>query len=168
MGLHSLTSYSMADRLQSQLDETRRPRSSSPASSSLLHATTSPRLHSSKMGAPTLPSRPVLLNYEIREQLASGGMSTVYRALHLQTRSLGAIKIVPLRFSAPAQELKEEERIKAKQVMREMRIQETLSGCDMVLRLWGGEWRKEEGTGVIKWPEGLWMLLDLGERAPND
>ena len=112
------------------------------------------------MGAPAVSfsqsQSPVLLNYRIREQLATGGMSTVYRAKHLVRPDFVAIKIVPLKLTSPSPA----DTVKAKTVLREMRIHETLK-CDQVLQLMGGECRGSQGM----YAEGLWMLLELGESS---
>ncbi|ORY86703.1 kinase-like domain-containing protein [Leucosporidium creatinivorum] len=98
-----------------------------------------------------LPPPPTLFSYTIREQLATGGQATVYRARH-PNGNLAAIKIVSLDLSQPSAQ------VKGKAVLREMRIHETLKH-NAVLEMIGGEMR-EGGAG---WPAGLWLLLALAD-----
>lgn len=59
---------------------------------------------------------------------------------------------------------------KAKQLVREMRIHETLQHRN-ILRLFGGETRDEctvraaSGGAETTWPSGLYMVLDLGQSS---
>ncbi|GAA5860103.1 hypothetical protein JCM8547_009178 [Rhodosporidiobolus lusitaniae] len=114
-----------------------------------------------------LPSFPPLLGYTPREHLASGGQSTVYRALNPTSNHLAAIKIVPLHLS-PSQQEQQAVQAKAKQLVREMRIHETLKHRN-ILRLFGGETREGcsvemgERKSTMDWPPGLYMLLDLAD-----
>ncbi|GAA5841399.1 hypothetical protein JCM11251_006177 [Rhodosporidiobolus azoricus] len=115
---------------------------------------------------PVLPSFPPLLGYTPREFIASGGQSSVYRALNPAKDHLAALKVVPLVVSASAREAAAVQ-AKAKQLVREMRIHETLKHRN-ILRLFGGETR--EGCEVeveekkrATWPAGLYMLLDLAD-----
>ncbi|GAA5956365.1 hypothetical protein JCM10213_000553 [Rhodosporidiobolus nylandii] len=114
--------------------------------------------------APTLPSFPPLLGYLPREHLAQGGQSSVYRALNPKTDHLAAIKVVPLQLNAGEQAAAVQ--AKAKQLVREMRIHETLQHRN-VLRLFGGETREEcevqQGMQRRQWPAGLYMVLDLAD-----
>lgn len=118
------------------------------------------------MPAPVLSSFPPLLDFIPREFLASGGQSTVWRALNTRTDQLAAIKVVPLALSAEQRDAAAVQ-AKAKQLVREMRIHETLQHRS-ILRLFGGETREEcevEGGGKrgrVNWPAGLYMVLDLG------
>lgn len=128
----------------------------------------------------TVPAFPPLLGYVPREYLAQGGQSIVYRALNHATNHLAALKVVPLdpaAASRPAQpgaaesaELSPAMQQKAKQLVREMRIHETLDHKN-ILRLFGGETRHacvvetEKGT-TTAWPTGLYMVLDLGQSRP--
>lgn len=97
------------------------------------------------MAAPT-----VLGSYTIREHIASGGNAQVYRALHAVTGRLVAIKVIPLQSGSD---------VEAKKVLREIRIHETLKH-PAVLELVGGESKLRSPDGV--WPEGLYIVLDLG------
>jgi serine/threonine protein kinase len=104
------------------------------------------------MSAPTSSSSvPTVLGYSIREHIASGGMSQVYRALNPITNHLVAIKVIPLDSKAVNAEAE------GKKVVREIRIHEVLKHAS-ILQLIGGESR--EGRGI--WPEGLYIVLDLG------
>ena len=94
----------------------------------------------------------VLGSYVIRELIASGGMSQVYRALHSSSDRLVAVKVVPLDSTAPDAE------IQGKKMLREIRIHETLKHPN-ILELIGGESKRAEG----RWPEGLYIVLDLGQ-----
>lgn len=123
----------------------------------------------------TVPAFPPLLGYVPREYLAQGGQSIVYRALNHATNHLAALKVVPLDPAAPqagtghaeSAELSPAMQQKAKQLVREMRIHETLDHKN-ILRLFGGETRHacvvetEKGT-TTAWPTGLYMVLDLGQ-----
>ncbi|BGP57421.1 Chk1 protein kinase [Rhodotorula sphaerocarpa] len=118
-------------------------------------------------------SFPPLLGYVPREHIASGGQSSVFRALNPSTNHLAAIKVVPLNLprSDPAAAaaggggMDPAVAQKAKQLVREMRIHETLDHRN-ILRLFGGETRdechvrSERGTET-SWPSGLYMVLDL-------
>lgn len=111
------------------------------------------------------PSFPPLMGYIPREHIASGGQSSVWRALNLSTEHHAAMKVVPLRISAASSDA--QTAAKAKQLVREMRIHETLQHRN-ILRLFGGETREDctvraENGGETTWPSGLYMLLDLGE-----
>lgn len=119
-----------------------------------------------------LPSFPPLLGYVPREHLASGGQSSVYRALNADSDHLAAIKVVPLRLPAGGgaeggtASMDPQVAAKAKQLVREMRIHETLQHRN-ILRLFGGETREECAVkaysgGEQHWPAGLYMVLDLG------
>ncbi|GAA5907845.1 hypothetical protein JCM6882_004572 [Rhodosporidiobolus microsporus] len=122
------------------------------------------------MAPQLLASFPPLLGYLPREHLASGGQSSVYRALNPSTDHLAALKVVPLVLSASSPDPERERaavQAKAKQLVREMRIHETLKHRN-VLRLFGGETREEceveSGKGRrVGWPAGLYMLLDLAD-----
>ena len=123
----------------------------------------------------TVPAFPPLLGYVPREYLAQGGQSIVYRALNHATNHLAALKVVPLDPAAASRpggqaesaELSPAMQQKAKQLVREMRIHETLDHKN-ILRLFGGETRQacvvetEKGT-TTAWPTGLYMVLDLGQ-----
>lgn len=105
------------------------------------------------------------MGYIPREHIASGGQSSVWRALNLSTEHHAAMKVVPLRISAASSDA--QTAAKAKQLVREMRIHETLQHRN-ILRLFGGETREDctvraENGGETTWPSGLYMLLDLGE-----
>jgi len=109
-----------------------------------------------------VPSFPPLLGYVPRDFIGQGGQSTIYRALNLSTNLFAALKVVPFSLHHQ-QELQQ----KQKQLVREMRIHETLKHRN-VLRLFGGETRQAcmvERRGGMKteWPMGLYMVLDLGE-----
>ncbi|GAA5985036.1 hypothetical protein JCM10908_002497 [Rhodotorula pacifica] len=118
---------------------------------------------------------PPLLGYVPREYLAQGGQSIVYRALNEQHNHLAAIKVVPLSTSngtsnptaTATGELSPAMQQKAKQLVREMRIHETLDHRN-ILKLFGGETRgacvvqTERGTETA-WPTGLYMVLDLAD-----
>ena len=93
----------------------------------------------------------VLGSYKIREHIASGGMSQVYRALHSSTDRLVAVKVVPLESS---------DEIQGKKMLREIRIHETLKHQN-ILELIGGESKGRSADG--RWPEGLYIVLDLGQ-----
>lgn len=90
--------------------------------------------------------------YSIREHIASGGMSQVYRALNSSTGRLAAIKVIPLDSKATNAVAE------GKKMIREMRIHEILKHAN-VLEMIGGEPRGAAGI----WPEGLYIVLDLGE-----
>ncbi|GAA5986515.1 hypothetical protein JCM11641_005225 [Rhodosporidiobolus odoratus] len=125
-----------------------------------------------------LASFPPLLGYVPREHLAQGGQSTVYRALNPQLGEFAALKVVPLSITSQAEQAAVQ--AKAKQLVREMRIHETLQHRS-ILRLFGGETRDEcecqigadeKTTGggeqktsrrprTMRWPAGLYMILDL-------
>ncbi|GJN93388.1 hypothetical protein Rhopal_006442-T1 [Rhodotorula paludigena] len=120
-----------------------------------------------------LPSFPPLLGYVPREHLASGGQSSVYRALNADSDHLAAIKVVPLRLPAGrgaergTASMDPQVAAKAKQLVREMRIHETLQHRN-ILRLFGGETREECAVkaysgGEQHWPAGLYMVLDLAD-----
>ncbi|BGP50608.1 Chk1 protein kinase [Rhodotorula kratochvilovae] len=119
-----------------------------------------------------VPSFPPLLGYIPREHLASGGQSAVYRALNPSTDHLAAIKVVPLRVPAGTAQggtaaMDPAVAAKAKQLVREMRIHETLHHRN-ILRLFGGETRDEctvraTSGGETTWPSGLYMVLDLAD-----
>lgn len=124
-----------------------------------------------------IASFPPLLGFVPREHLASGGQSAVYRALNPSTDQLAAIKVVPLRVPPGAAAaaaggtaaMDPATAAKAKQLVREMRIHETLHHRN-ILRLFGGETRDEctvraTAGGETTWPSGLYMVLDLG--APS-
>lgn len=130
----------------------------------------------------TVPAFPPLLGYVPREYLAQGGQSIVYRALNHATNHLAALKVVPLDPAAASSrkpqtdqaesaELSPAMQQKAKQLVREMRIHETLDHRN-ILRLFGGETRQacvvetEKGT-TTAWPTGLYMVLDLGQSRPH-
>ncbi|GAA6036460.1 hypothetical protein JCM8097_003518 [Rhodosporidiobolus ruineniae] len=121
------------------------------------------------MAVTTVPSFPPLLGYVPREFLAQGGQSSVYRALNPTTNYLAAIKVVPLALS-PSQASSEREQAavqaKAKQLVREMRIHETLQHRN-ILRLFGGETRDacevQDEQRRMAWPAGLYMVLDLAD-----
>lgn len=100
---------------------------------------------------PSRPQRPTLFSYTIREQIAAGGMSTVYRARH-PNGNLAAIKVVQLDLNSAAAQSQ------GKAILREMRIHETLKH-QAVLEMIGGEMREQAGA----WPSGLYLLLALGE-----
>ncbi|BGO94236.1 hypothetical protein NBRC10512_006870 [Rhodotorula toruloides] len=111
------------------------------------------------------PSFPPLMGYIPREHIASGGQSSVWRALNLSTEHHAAMKVVPLRISAASSDA--QTAAKAKQLVREMRIHETLQHRN-ILRLFGGETREDctvraENGGETTWPSGLYMLLDLAD-----
>ena len=127
----------------------------------------------------TVPAFPPLLGYVPREYLAQGGQSIVYRALNHATNHLAALKVVPLDSAAASRpgtgaaesaELSPAMQQKAKQLVREMRIHETLDHKN-ILRLFGGGTRQactvetEKGT-TTAWPTGLYMVLDLGQPRP--
>jgi len=98
-------------------------------------------------------SGPLVLNrFSFREEIAQGSTASVWRAKAVDDGSLVAIKIVELDFQDPSQQTR------AKQVVREVRIHETLKH-QAVLSLIGGETRAREG----QWPGGLYMALELGE-----
>lgn len=119
-------------------------------------------------------SFPPLLGYVPREHIASGGQSSVFRALNPASNHLAAIKVVPLNLPA-SQEAANGGTAgvmgpaiaqKAKQLVREMRIHETLDHKN-ILRLFGGETREPctvqtERGARMDWPGGLYMVLDLG------
>ncbi|GAA6025457.1 hypothetical protein JCM10207_005732 [Rhodosporidiobolus poonsookiae] len=117
-----------------------------------------------------LPSFPPLLGYLPREHIASGGQSSVYRALNPTTEHLAALKVVPLVVTQASEAAAIQ--AKAKQLVREMRIHETLQHRN-ILRLFGGETRegcevelpREKGRRPkrVDWPSGLYMLLDLAD-----
>ncbi|GAA5878016.1 hypothetical protein JCM3774_005981 [Rhodotorula dairenensis] len=121
----------------------------------------------------TVPAFPPLLGYVPREYLAQGGQSIVYRALNHSTNHLAALKVVPLDAAAKATaasasaDLSPAMQQKAKQLVREMRIHETLDHKN-ILRLFGGETRQgcvvqtDKGT-TTAWPTGLYMVLDLAD-----
>lgn len=126
------------------------------------------------MPTQVLASFPPLLGYLPREHIASGGQSNVYRALNPKTDQLAALKVVPLVLGTAGERDAAAVQAKAKQLVREMRIHETLQHRN-ILRLFGGETR--EGCEVlvggggssmgdpgrtIAWPAGLYMVLDLG------
>lgn len=127
----------------------------------------------------TVPAFPPLLGYVPREYLAQGGQSIVYRALNHATNHLAALKVVPLDPAAASRpgtgqaesaELSPAMQQKAKQLVREMRIHETLDHKN-ILRLFGGETRQacvvETEKGITTaWPTGLYMVLDLGQSRP--
>jgi len=97
-------------------------------------------------------SGPLILNrFSFREEIAQGSTASVWRAKSVDDGSLVAIKIVELDFEDASQQLR------AKQVVREVRIHETLKH-QSVLTLIGGETRVREG----QWPGGLYMALELG------
>ncbi|GAA5938566.1 uncharacterized protein JCM15063_005356 [Sporobolomyces koalae] len=100
---------------------------------------------------------PPLLGYVPREYIASGGQSQIYRALHATTLSFAALKVVPLPVHEQAQL-----DAKAKQLVREMRIHETLKHRN-ILQLFGGETRQSVTVGPTVWPTGLYMILDLAD-----
>lgn len=102
-------------------------------------------------------SFPPLLGYQPREYIASGGQSSIYRALHTQLKTFAALKVVPF----PLHHQQELE-AKAKQLVREMRIHETLKHKN-ILQLFGGETRESLKVRGTEWPMGLYMILDLGE-----
>ena len=93
----------------------------------------------------------VLGQYRIREHIASGGMSQVYRALHSSTDRLVAVKVIPLDST---------NEVEGKKVLREIRIHETLKHQN-ILELIGGESKARSADG--RWPEGLYIVLDLGQ-----
>lgn len=105
------------------------------------------------------PNFPPLLHYVPREFIASGGQSSIYRALHTSLHTLAALKVVPF----PLHRQSELE-AKAKQLIREMRIHETLKHKN-ILQLFGGETREAVKVKGTEWPMGLYMILDLGKRA---
>ncbi|GAA6061071.1 hypothetical protein JCM10212_000114 [Sporobolomyces blumeae] len=114
------------------------------------------------MTTAVLSSFPPLFGYRPRQHLASGGQSTVYRALHLETSHLAAIKVVPFPLHQQA-----EYQAKAKQLVREMRIHETLKHRN-ILQLFGGETReavvvRNSRGNEQDWPTGLYMVLDLAD-----
>ncbi|GAA5928355.1 hypothetical protein JCM1841_003539 [Sporobolomyces salmonicolor] len=119
----------------------------------------------------TYSSFPPLLGYIPREHIASGGQSSVYRSLNPHTAHLAAIKIVPLAVSPADAAHDAQVQAKAKQLVREMRIHETLKHRN-VLQLFGGETR-DQCTVVQEypqgrrnetvWPTGLYMVLDLAD-----
>ncbi|GAA5836517.1 hypothetical protein JCM9279_000413 [Rhodotorula babjevae] len=120
-----------------------------------------------------IASFPPLLGFVPREHLASGGQSAVYRALNPSTDQLAAIKVVPLRVPPGAatgggtSAMDPATAAKAKQLVREMRIHETLHHRN-ILRLFGGETRDEctvraTAGGETTWPSGLYMVLDLAD-----
>ena len=126
-----------------------------------------------------IASFPPLLGFVPREHLASGGQSAVYRALNASTDQLAAIKVVPLRVPPGAAAaaaggtaaMDPTTAAKAKQLVREMRIHETLHHRN-ILRLFGGETRDEctvraTAGGETTWPSGLYMVLDLGAPSPS-
>lgn len=98
-----------------------------------------------------------LLGYVPREYIASGGQSSIYRALHTAKQTFAALKVVPF----PLQQQAELE-AKAKQLVREMRIHETLKHKN-ILQLFGGETRQAVKVKHVEWPMGLYMILDLGQ-----
>lgn len=98
-------------------------------------------------------SGPLILNrFSFREEIAQGSTASVWRAKAIDDGSLVAIKIVELDFQDPSQQ------VRAKQVVREVRIHETLKH-QAVLSLIGGETRIRQG----QWPGGLYMALELGK-----
>ena len=98
-------------------------------------------------------SGPLILNrFSFREEIAQGSTASVWRAKAVDDGLLVAIKIVELDFQDPTQQTR------AKQVVREVRIHETLKH-QAVLSLIGGETRAREG----QWPGGLYMALELGK-----
>ncbi|GAA5886823.1 hypothetical protein JCM16303_005718 [Sporobolomyces ruberrimus] len=98
-----------------------------------------------------------LLGYVPREYIASGGQSSIYRALHTAKQTFAALKVVPF----PLQQQAELE-AKAKQLVREMRIHETLKHKN-ILQLFGGETRQAVKVKHVEWPMGLYMILDLAD-----
>lgn len=100
---------------------------------------------------------PPLLGYVPREYIASGGQSSIYRALNTAKQTFAALKVVPF----PLQQQAELE-AKAKQLVREMRIHETLKHKN-ILQLFGGETRQAVKVKHVEWPMGLYMILDLGQ-----
>ncbi|GAA5961762.1 hypothetical protein JCM3765_004062 [Sporobolomyces pararoseus] len=102
-------------------------------------------------------SFPPLLGYQPREYIASGGQSSIYRALHNQLNTFAALKVVPF----PLHHQQELE-AKAKQLVREMRIHETLKHKN-ILQLFGGETRESLKVRGTEWPMGLYMILDLAD-----
>jgi len=106
-------------------------------------------------------SFPPLLGYVPRDFIGQGGQSTIYRALNLETQLFAALKVVPF----PLHHQQELD-AKAKQLVREMRIHETLKHRN-VLRLFGGETRQactvDKRGNKMEWPMGLYMVLDLGQ-----
>ncbi|KAK4699855.1 hypothetical protein P7C70_g6402, partial [Phenoliferia sp. Uapishka_3] len=97
----------------------------------------------------SLPNGPLYL----RQQIGSGGTSTVWRALlpTKPTSTFYAVKIVKTITGNP---------VEAKKVDREFRIHQTLRH-EFVLEIVAAERREREKMGEDEWPEGLYIAMQL-------
>ncbi|SGY15464.1 BQ5605_C013g07374 [Microbotryum silenes-dioicae] len=112
----------------------------------------------------------VILGYQLREQIASGSTSRVYRARHQSpnhAHPFAAVKVVRL------DDRVHDSIMQRKQLVREMRIHETLKHGN-VLELFGGVSRMQDSDEQNGWPKGLYLCLaladggDLFDKIPPD
>ncbi|SCV70180.1 BQ2448_1574 [Microbotryum intermedium] len=112
----------------------------------------------------------VILGYQLREQIASGSTSRVYRARHQSpnhAHPFAAVKVVRL------DDRVQDSIMQGKQLVREMRIHETLKHGN-VLELFGGVSRMQDSDEQGGWPKGLYLCLaladggDLFDKIPPD
>lgn len=87
----------------------------------------------------------------LREQIGSGGTSTVWRAL-LPPSTFYAVKVVRATGSSA---------IEAKKLDREFRIHQTLRHRN-ILEIVAAERRGAEESKGNSWPEGLYIAMQLG------